>query len=110
MKTAPYAKSGTTGTTSTTASNASRRGECPVVVRLLYLKRRIRIWAGMAVRTGGWGQEGEDSGRVSSLLKTANYFPNLRGRAREGAASVERKLPRGMNAGGRLEEGRNVEG
>lgn len=48
------------------------------------------------------GGEELGSGGAESLLKTANYFPNLRGRAREGAASVGRKLPRGMNAGGKV--------
>lgn len=108
MKTAPYAKSGATGTTSTTVLGV----KCIAKTRRMSGRRETatlkkddsRLWAGVAVRRPGLGG-------AESLLKTANYFPNLRGRAREGAASVGRKLPRGMNAGRRLdEEGRNAEG
>lgn len=37
---------------------------------------------------GGKGENDRAWMKPKLLLKTANYFPNLRGRAREGAASV----------------------
>jgi len=76
-----------------TASNASRQkwGECPAAVRLLYLKRKIRVWDGdenKRMRTKRLGEE------PSRFLKQQIIFPIYED-AREKTRQVQDKSYRG---------------